>query len=271
MSLVPANPIMIPTNGGPKPPPTNSNNRDNNTRIRPEWFLAKKNKTHMIIKVAIKMDKTPETKKLGTIVIAGSPDSILNNSESPQDLIKMLFGFVFPCKISPMPCSIPARAKMTPYAVTMIFVALFIFILLSKWPQRIVSKTELLTFRLLYTGPYVISTLSSHCSSLVKSLKATSRDKPESFDQGALEKLLLPEQGSSGGNCVPAGDRFAGWLCDAPQSHDDSAQAHLVRQEVAHEITGDGAGQGPDFVRQRNDSGLNEHILFLQHSQDVFH
>ena len=35
------------------------------------------------------------------------------------------------------------------------------------------------------------------------------------------------------------------------------AQADLVRQQIAHSIIGDGTGQGPDLVRQRDDGGLD--------------
>ena len=38
---------------------------------------------------------------------------------------------------------------------------------------------------------------------------------------------------------------------------DGLAQADLVRQEIAHPVVGDGAGQGPDLVRQRDDGGLD--------------
>ena len=34
---------------------------------------------------------------------------------------------------------------------------------------------------------------------------------------------------------------------------DGLAQADLVRQEIAHPVIGDGAGQGPYLVGQRND------------------
>ena len=35
------------------------------------------------------------------------------------------------------------------------------------------------------------------------------------------------------------------------------AKAHFIRQEVTHPVVRDGAGQGPDLVRQRNDGGLD--------------
>ena len=38
---------------------------------------------------------------------------------------------------------------------------------------------------------------------------------------------------------------------------DGLAQADLVRQEIAHPVVGDGAGQSPNLVRQRDDGGLD--------------
>jgi len=38
---------------------------------------------------------------------------------------------------------------------------------------------------------------------------------------------------------------------------DGLAQADLVRQEIAHAVVGDGAGQGPYLVRKRDDGGLD--------------
>ncbi len=38
---------------------------------------------------------------------------------------------------------------------------------------------------------------------------------------------------------------------------DGLAETHLVGQQVAHAVAGDGPGQGVDLVRQRNDVGLH--------------
>ena len=38
---------------------------------------------------------------------------------------------------------------------------------------------------------------------------------------------------------------------------DGLAETHLVGQQVAHAVAGDGTGQGVDLVRQRNDVGLH--------------
>lgn len=74
--------------------------------------------------MATMMARIPVATRLGIMVMAGSPPRIRKASEPFQDSMTGDAGRTGPCRISPTPCSMPARAASTPTVDTEILVAL---------------------------------------------------------------------------------------------------------------------------------------------------
>lgn len=67
--------------------------------------------------------EAPAFSRLGTTVNAGSPLRTANASESGHDSMTSPFECRGPCRISPIPCSTPARPASTPNTATVAVVA----------------------------------------------------------------------------------------------------------------------------------------------------
>ena len=74
--LVAAKVIMKPIIGGPKPPPTRSNRTESINRIKLPYFLSINPITHIIRIIETIIARIPVIRRLGTMVIAGSPFKI---------------------------------------------------------------------------------------------------------------------------------------------------------------------------------------------------
>jgi hypothetical protein len=66
----------------------------------PPFFLSTNVTAHTMIDIETMMASTPVIRRLGIMVIAGSPPKIINSSDSPHDFITNPPGAMFPCNIS---------------------------------------------------------------------------------------------------------------------------------------------------------------------------
>ena len=76
---------MKPMIGGNMPPPTRSMAPDSRINTRAAFFLAANRHAHTAKAEEKRIARIPVTSKLGTIVIAGSPPTILKNADPGQD------------------------------------------------------------------------------------------------------------------------------------------------------------------------------------------
>jgi len=121
-------PRMTQKIGGKIPPPNRSIAIARSIMTSPLFFRWTKRVVQMRKMREKKTARIPVMRRLGKMVMAGSPAWMRKKSEPGQDNIIIPSGTVFPWRSSPIPCSIPARAIIVPNVVTNTFVAFFILI-----------------------------------------------------------------------------------------------------------------------------------------------